>query len=164
VAEPHGTREDSERRLTARGEEQALAAGAALARVGVEFDEILCSPKVRARQTIELAAQDWAPDQRERIVEHAPLAGGYDARQALDAFAGVAPGEQRARLLLVGHEPDFSQIVAELTGARIDLKKGGVAAVRLEGVGSELAVLLRPRELSLIAGLPVAAGSPAGGD
>ena len=45
-----------------------------------------------------------------------------------------------------------------------DLKKGGIAAVRLEGVRSELAVLLRPRELSLIAGLPVAAGAPSGGD
>src|SRR5689334_7455259 len=87
-AEPHGTREDSERRLTARGEEQALAAGAALARVGVLFDEVLFSPKVRARQTIELAAQDWPEDQRGRLTEHAPLAGGYDARQALDAFAG----------------------------------------------------------------------------
>src|SRR5690242_9544151 len=101
-AEPHGTRADSERRLTARGEEQALAAGAALARLGVEFDAILCSPKVRARQTLDFAAQDWSQDQRERIAENAALAGGYDARQALDAFAGVAYGADRARLLLVG--------------------------------------------------------------
>jgi phosphohistidine phosphatase len=163
-AEPHGTRADSERRLTARGEEQARAAGAALARLGVEFDEILCSPKVRARQTLELATHEWGAGGRARIAEVAPLAGGYDARQALDAFAGMAPGDERARLLLVGHEPDFSQIVAELTGARIDLKKGGIAAVRLEGAGSELAVLLRPREVALIGGLPVAAGAPAGGD
>ena len=36
----------------------------------------------------------------------------------------------------------------------MDLKKGGLAVVRLEGVGGELAVLMRPRELALIAGVP----------
>jgi len=58
------------------------------------------------------------------------------------------------RLLLVGHEPDLSRVVGDLTGAVVDLKKGGVAAVRLDGVGGELALLLRPRELALIAGIP----------
>ena len=58
------------------------------------------------------------------------------------------------RLLLVGHEPDLSSVVGDLTGARVDLKKGGVAAVILKGVSGELAVLLRPRELALIAGVP----------
>jgi phosphohistidine phosphatase len=163
-AEPHGTRQDPDRRLTARGEEQSLAAGAALARLGIEFDEILTSPKVRSRQTIELAAQDWPAEERSRIREHPPLAGGYDAAQALDALAGVSAADGGGRLLLVGHEPDFSQIVAELTGARVDMKKGGVAAVRLDGGRGELVVVLRPRELSLIAGLAVGAGTPVGRD
>jgi phosphohistidine phosphatase len=161
-AEPHGAREDSERRLTARGEEQALAAGAALARLEVEFDAILTSPKVRSVQTIELAARAWRSDQRERIAEHPPLAGGFDARQALDALRGAAG--DRGRLLIVGHEPDFSQIVGELTGARVDFKKGGVAAVRLDGGSAQLVVLLRPRELALISGAAVAAGAPLGGE
>ena len=56
-----------------------------------------------------------------------------------------------ARVLVVGHEPDFSQVVHDLTGARIDLKKGGVAAVRLDGTGAELFDLLRPKELEAIA-------------
>src|SRR6476659_3368520 len=123
-AEPHGTREDSARRLTARGEEQSRVAGAALARLGVEFDAILCSPKVRARQTIELAAEDWDHDQRGRIAEHAPLAGGFDAAQALDALAGAGGGGgESARVLLVGHEPDFSLIACDLSGGRVDVKK-----------------------------------------
>ena len=54
-------------------------------------------------------------------------------------------------LLLVGHEPDLSGVAGELTGARLDLKKGGVAALRLDGPGGELVVLTRPRELVLIA-------------
>jgi phosphohistidine phosphatase len=56
--------------------------------------------------------------------------------------------------LLVGHEPDLSRVAGDLTGARLDLKKGGLAAVRLEGSRGELVVLLRPRELVLIAGVP----------
>ncbi len=124
-AEPHGTRADSERRLTPRGERQARLAGVALARTGVTFQALLVSPKVRARQTAELAAQEWGEEVGEEpptLQTHAPLAGGFDAAQALDALAGT---DADARLLLVGHEPDLSGVVAELTGARIDLKKGG---------------------------------------
>ena len=54
-------------------------------------------------------------------------------------------------VLVVGHEPDFSQVVHDLTGARVDFKKGGVAAVRL-GASPELLVLLRPTEIIAMAG------------
>jgi phosphohistidine phosphatase len=150
-AEPHGTRTDSERRLTARGEAQARAAGLALARLDVSFEAVLFSPKVRARQTAELAAEAWEVSQRERLAEHGPLAGNVTVTQAHDALHGVSAD---GRMLMVGHEPDLSRLLHELTGARADFKKGGVAAVRLEGAGGELVVLLRPRELALIAGVP----------
>jgi len=151
-AEPHGSREDSARRLTEKGERQARAAGAALARAGARFDAVLYSPKVRAAQTAELAAAEWEEDQRELLAVHAPLAGGFDARQALDTFAGLGPD---ARVLLVGHEPDLSTIAGSLAGGRVDLKKGGLAVLRLDGAGAELAVLMRPAEIALIAGVPV---------
>jgi len=151
-AEPHGSREDSERRLTPRGEQQSRAAGVALRRLGVEFDAILFSPKQRARQTAELAAEAWDGQQRARMEVHPALAGDFGAPEALAAVAGLGPD---ARLLLVGHEPDMSQLVGALTGGRVDMKKGGVAALRLEGASGELVVLLRPREIGLISGLPV---------
>jgi phosphohistidine phosphatase len=147
-AEPHGTREDSRRGLTERGEHQARAAGIALARLGASFETVLFSPKVRARQTAELAAEAWPEAERGRLVMHAGLAAGFDGAQALDAIAGLGPD---GRLLLVGHEPDMSRVLADLTGARADVKKGGVAVVRLEGAGGELLALMRPRELALIA-------------
>ena len=147
-AEPHGARPDAERKLTSRGEGQARAAGVALARIGADFDAVLFSPKARARQTAELAAEQWSANGHQRLEVHEPLAGGFDARQALEELSGIAPD---GRLLIVGHEPDMSRVVSELTGARVDLKKGGLAVVRLEGVGGELVVLMRPRELALIA-------------
>jgi phosphohistidine phosphatase len=150
-AEPHGVRPDSERRLTERGKQQARAAGLALMRLEVSFDAVLFSPKARAQETAELAAEGWAEEQRASLRVHLPLAGDFDAAQALDALSSAGAD---GRVLLVGHEPDLSRVVAELTGGRVDLKKGGVAAVRLENASGELVILMRPRELALIAGVP----------
>jgi phosphohistidine phosphatase len=148
-AEPHGTRPDAERRLTERGERQARLAGTAIARLGVEFEALLSSPRERAMRTATVAAQAWSEQQRGRLEVYPPLAGGFDGQQALAALDGLGP---QARALMVGHEPDLSGVVGELTGARIDLKKSGLAVVRMEGPSGELLMLLRPRELALIAG------------
>jgi len=147
-AEPHGTREDSARRLTERGERQARLAGKAIALMGVEFEALLSSPKERALRTATVAAQAWGERRGAKVEVHAPLAGGFDARQALDALADIGT---EGRLLVVGHEPDLSNVVGELTGARIDLKKGGLVVVRLDGASGELVAILRPHELALIA-------------
>lgn len=147
-AEPHGARQDAQRRLTERGASQARAAGRAIGRMGAEFEAILFSPKVRARQTAELACESWPAEQQELLTAHAPLAGGFDGAQALDALAAVGAD---GRLLVVGHEPDLSRVVGDLCGGRIDLKKGSLAIVRLDGASGELGVLMRPRELALIA-------------
>jgi phosphohistidine phosphatase len=147
-AEPHGTRADVERRLTERGIRQSEVAGLALASMGVDFAGALSSPKVRARETAELALAQMRTEQAPELELHEPLAGGFQAPQALEVVAGSG---REAPLLLIGHEPDLSGIVGELTGGRVDLKKGGLAVVRLGGAGSELVLLLRPAELALIA-------------
>jgi phosphohistidine phosphatase len=54
----------------------------------------------------------------------------------------------RGDVLLVGHEPDFSNSVAELTGSRIKLRKGGIACVE-DGL---LQALWRPKDLRRLAG------------
>ena len=126
---------DAERELTEKGERQSVAAGKALKRLGVELDVCLTSPKVRAKQTAELACQslDCPIEEDER------LAGGdFDP---LEVSAG------RGEVMLVGHEPDFSGAVALVTGSRVKLKKGGVAALD----DHILHVLLRPKDLKAIA-------------
>jgi phosphohistidine phosphatase len=144
-AVPHGAKPDPERELTPKGEQQSRIAGEALARMGVEFEACYTSPKVRARDTARLAC----PALGTEPVDHEPLASGFDRGEALALAGGFGPDQ---RVLLVGHEPDLSQVIHDLTGARVDLKKGGVAAVRLDGTrGGELLVLLRPRELEAIA-------------
>jgi phosphohistidine phosphatase len=141
-AESHGSRPDFERRLTERGGRQSRAAGRALARLGVRFDHVFTSPRVRALDTARLvcAELDLEP------VVHAPLGGDFDERDAAELLAATADG---GAVLLVGHEPGLSGIVAALTSARIEMKKGGIAAIR----DGALLVLLRPREIELVAGL-----------
>ena len=140
-AEPHGTRSDNERRLTERGEEQARSAGLALKALGVQPALVYTSPKVRARDTALLACEALGVEP----VEHQPLTSGFDAAEALTLAQSDDDGD--GRVVVVGHEPDFSTVVYNLTGARIDMKKGGIAGVRLDGARGELIVLLRPREL-----------------
>jgi phosphohistidine phosphatase len=141
-AEPHGARSDFERRLTPRGERQSRAAGLALSRLGVRFERVFASPRVRALDTARLvcAELDLEP------VVHEPLAGGFEPGDTAELLAAVGPG---AALLLVGHEPDLSGLVAAMTGARIEMKKGGIAAIR----DGSLVELLRPGEIELVAGL-----------
>jgi phosphohistidine phosphatase len=128
---------DGERPLTGKGEEQARAAGAALRALGVALDACLSSPKVRAADTARIACEEL--DGVEVVIEP-ELSGGPFDPEALAAGHGD-------EVLLVGHDPDFSMAVHRLTGAQVRLKKGGLATINK----GELIVLLRPRELALLA-------------
>ena len=132
----HETQEDAARRLTEKGERQSEAAGRALAALGTAIDVCLTSPKVRAEQTARLACGHL--DVPVEVVEE--LRGG--------PFDPLALATGRGDVLLVGHEPDFSNAIAELTGGRVKLRKGGVACVE-DGL---LHDLLRPKQLRKIAG------------
>jgi phosphohistidine phosphatase len=145
-AEPHGVRPDFARRLTEKGERQSKAAGAALRRLEIEFHTVFTSPRVRALDTAKLACASLGGEPV--VIDE--LSGGFGAEAALELVAGY---DDDARVLVVGHEPDFSQVILDLTGGRVDMKKGGVAAVRLEGARRELMVLLRPAELRAMAEL-----------
>jgi phosphohistidine phosphatase len=135
----HGDAEDgtpdSERPLSDKGREQAMAVGTALKALGVGLDACLASPKVRAADTARIACE---PLGIEPELEPKLSGGPFDA-QALAAGLGDD-------VLLVGHDPDFSMAVHSLTGAQVRLKKGGLAGIEK----GELIVLLRPRELRRI--------------
>jgi phosphohistidine phosphatase len=145
-AEPHGARPDFDRRLTPRGEEQSRAAGRAFAALELTFQLVVTSPRVRALDTARLACESLSCD----TVLDERLGEQFDIDTALEL--AYAAGEDK-RVLFVGHNPDFEQVLHDLTGGRIEMKKGGIAGVRLRGrrIG-ELLVVLRPREITRIAG------------
>jgi len=128
---------DAERALTANGERQARTLGAALARLGVELEACVSSPKVRARETARIACEALSLE----LVEDERLAGGpFDANEVA--------AEHGEEVMLVGHDPDFSLAVHRLTGAQVRMQKSAVVAVDR----GELKILLRPPELLAIAG------------
>jgi phosphohistidine phosphatase len=131
-----GLGDDAARRLTLKGERQAEAAGRALAALAAKPDTCLTSPKVRAADTAKLACSALALEPE--VAED--LRGG--------SFDSIALAAGRGDILLVGHDPDFSNEVARLTGAKVKLRKGGLAIVD----GSTLVALLRPKDLAAIAG------------
>lgn len=135
----HGDAEDGSddfaRKLTGKGRRQSHDAGAALAALGVKLDLCLTSPRVRARETAELACESLDV---EISVEERLSGGEFDPEELAAGLDNV---------LLVGHEPDFSDAIGRLTGARVDMKKGGLAGVE----DGALRVLVRPKETKLIA-------------
>lgn len=130
---------DDQRPLSERGTMQADAAGRALAVLGIHLDACLCSPKLRAVQTAERACEPLGVP----VTIEAALSGEpFDVRELTAGFGDV---------LLVGHDPSFSLLLHDLTGAQARMKKGGLAGISK----GELVTLLRPSELSAIAQVPV---------
>jgi phosphohistidine phosphatase len=132
-AEPDAS-DDAARRLTKKGKRQAKVAGKALNALGAKPEICLTSPKARARQTAKRAAKQLGIEVE--VAEQ--LSGGPFGPTSLAAGRDV---------LLVGHEPDFSNAIAELTGGRVNLRKGGIACVE----DRVLHDLLEPEQLRLIA-------------
>jgi phosphohistidine phosphatase len=115
---------DSARPLTGKGRKQAARLGEFLARHGHRPDAILSSPKIRARETAEILA------------DHLDLEVMIDERLAGDLDLGtveIIAAEAGARSpMLVGHDPDFTELVRELVGAdRIELKKAALATIEV---------------------------------
>ncbi len=133
---------DAERPLTGDGRAVVEQVAALLARAGLSIDAVLSSPLARAHQTAEIAAATLGcPD---RLADDERLAHGFD-RKRLATIVAEHSGAQT--LMLVGHEPEFSAVIGQLTGGTVVVKKAGVARVDLDEqtMRGTLVWLLPPR-------------------
>jgi phosphohistidine phosphatase len=123
---------EDERPLTDVGRAQARAVAKALVARGVQFDAVISSPVVRARQTAEELLQNMpGPLADVEFCRHLAPGGKY---RKLRRYLIAVEGESVA---LIGHEPDLSDLAARLIGSRkaqIELSKAGVALIRCDGV------------------------------
>lgn len=112
---------DDSRPLSTRGENQVARLATFLQRTGARPDLILTSPKLRASQTaVPIAEALGVP------VRSEPLLGMQV--DLLDLERLIAASGDPASVMIVGHDPDFSELVEELTGAAsLPLAKGSVA-------------------------------------
>jgi len=100
--------------------------GRVLAAHGLEPQVVISSTALRAKTTAQLAIEE----------------GGWEAELRLDAtlyesgpadVLGVgASAPEVSRLMMVGHQPTWSMMVAELTGERVEMKTATVAVIELE--------------------------------
>jgi phosphohistidine phosphatase len=112
---------DERRPLSAKGRLQAERLGRHLAAIRLDLEVIVSSPKVRARETADLVAS--ALGLGVRIDER--VGGGLTIRSLEDVLADAG---DPARAMVVGHDPDFSELAADLAGApSIPMRKGALA-------------------------------------
>lgn len=134
--------DDDARDLSPEGEESLRAAAPVWRRLNLRPDVVLSSPLPRALRTAELfcAAVGGSPVTDDRL---RPGASWGDIARAMAAHPDAR------RVMFVGHEPDISAAIVELTGAAsVRMRKGGVACIEFYGTPEpgtgEIAWLLDP--------------------
>lgn len=136
--------DDAKRPLTDEGKEKTERAATTIAHWGLAFDLIISSPYDRAYQTAEIVARKL--EMQDKLLKDDRLMPGFDVDQLTKLIADYS---KAMRLVFVGHEPDFSQVVSQLIGGgRIVMKKGGLACVDLpdpQSLKGELLWLVTPK-------------------
>jgi phosphohistidine phosphatase SixA len=117
--------DDDDRPLSEKGRRQSERLGRLLSQVGSSPDIIVSSPRKRALETARIVARllrmETTVDER--------LAGGLSLN-VLDRLLGELGAD---RPMLVGHDPDFSSIVAAVCACEaIPMRKGALACLDVD--------------------------------
>ena len=123
--------DDNKRPLTEEGMSRLRKQARGLARLGVALDVVLTSPLVRARQTAEIIAAALNPRPNLATIDSLAPDGTYQA-----IMADLEKHARKARIALVGHEPDIGELAARLIGTRhaIEFKKGAVCRIDVDAL------------------------------
>lgn len=140
---------DLSRPLSTEGRRQAKAAFDGLARIFGKLDLIISSEAVRARQTAEILSKAFS---NVRVAESDLLNPGANHAAFLDVLHRTCRGCEN--VALVGHDPDFSRIIAAVVAdghLRIDVKKASCIAADVNSLGKgELKVVLPPSAVAAL--------------
>lgn len=146
--------EDSERHLNRDGVNQCRLTGKALKRLDTPIDLIISSPKLRARQTAEIIAEEVGYSKKEIKTTETlePTAPPGETISYLNKFPGIQS------VMLTGHLPLLGYLASELMSNVSDFsfnfKSGAVCKINIGQPGSrkgELCWFLEPQHLRLIA-------------
>jgi phosphohistidine phosphatase len=136
VAVERGTRgiADEHRALTPEGAAKMRVAAQGMKNFGVEFDALLTSPLVRARQTADIVASVY--NAKNTLKELPALKPGAPVEKLWPA---LKPYAHCRRLMLVGHEPDLSELASALltgrpTALHLMFKKGGLCLIEIDAI------------------------------
>ena len=118
--------DDSKRPLTSEGIVRLRKEAKAIEGLGVSFDQILSSPLVRARQTADVFAEELKAKPPIANTDALTPAGSPGA-----VIQELGKHMRKARIALVGHEPNMGELAAYLIGAKVPLpfKKGAICRI-----------------------------------
>jgi phosphohistidine phosphatase len=151
-----GFGKDAERPLTPKGKRRLRQIAEAMGALNISFDLILSSPYVRAKQTAEVVAKTLKRWKKLKFSDE--LTPGGNPKALIQQLNELRPTPEN--ILLVGHEPYLSKLIALLTAGttnmEIDLKKGSLCKLETESLHyarcATLVCLLAPRHLVLMIG------------
>ena len=131
---------DAQRQLTDEGRRKMKEIARSLARIFPEAEAIYSSPLVRAVQTAEPVAKEY-----KLSIEQTPA---LTPQSTPEDFRKLLQQIKVDFAIFVGHEPNLSNIMLDLTKMRgdVELKKGGSYGIDFEAFG-KLAWMLSPRVL-----------------
>lgn len=151
----HGTAEDESadgddatRALTAPGRDRVRDVARMLASSGEAPRRIVSSPLVRALQTAEIV------EAHAKVEQPVEINTSLSPRGPALSFVRDAAKQGKKRLMVVGHEPDLSILVASLIGRPLHVSFGKAMVVSLHVPGDEsdatLRFILDPKSLQLV--------------
>jgi phosphohistidine phosphatase SixA len=126
---------DEPRRLTEEGALRMRSAAQGIARLGIHPGVVLTSPLARCVQTAEIVAAATGADVR----VHAALRPGARAGAVLDLLAGYPDADCVA---VCGHQPDMSDITADLSGSQVNYRRGMLGVIDLAALRPRAGVLV----------------------
>jgi phosphohistidine phosphatase len=148
-AEAEDYREDDfNRQLTERGRQRTRTAALVLHKLNIGLTHIITSPRVRARQTAEIVGEVFGMD----IIERQEVDIGFNI-EYLKRLIGELDEDDRP--VFIGHNPSMSQVVGGISGAHVNLKKGGFARLDIsteEPLFGELVWLIAPKVFDTLGG------------
>ena len=139
---------DEDRALTPSGRERVRSVAKTLVMLEEAPLWVVSSPLVRALQTAEIVAAATKLADRDGTVEtRREMAPGGDG----EGLAKALLAAEKKRCLVVGHEPDLSELIAALVGQPllVPMDKAMVVGLTLKPGSAALRFVLDPRALAL---------------
>jgi len=141
--DPQKWRTDAERPLSAKGTTRQHAVARGMVRQGIHYDHVWVSPFLRAQQTLEVIQQEFGTEIEPVIVEQLEVWGDPRVvKSRLDDLANQSPS---INLLVVGHNPNLSDLVWHLTNQHLNLSTSDIVHIRSTSSGYDL-VAYYPRD------------------
>ncbi len=142
----HGIAEDLStsdfaRELTNRGRVRLANAAKVIKQLGLRPSVIFTSPRLRSLQTAEIIAAELKID----VTVSEAVNFGFILSDVQSLTRDMTYDDE---VMFVGHNPDLSELVNEMTGSDVAMKKGGLARVDVydrEAAQGELVWLIAPK-------------------